>query len=74
MKPLNEKGDKSECGCYRAISPVCVGSKLFSIPILFRLGEFVRTVLREEYVWFYEKKRVGLGRVEDTSTKFSLFD
>ena len=52
IKPLYKKGDKSECGNYRGISLVSVGSKLLSNMILFRLRDAVDKVLREEQCGF----------------------
>ena len=42
IKPLNKKGDKSECGNYRGISLVTVDRKLLSNKILFRLRDVKR--------------------------------
>jgi len=36
IKPLYKKADKSDCGNYRGISLVSVGSKLHRIMILFQ--------------------------------------
>ncbi|XP_065567671.1 uncharacterized protein LOC136031782 [Artemia franciscana] len=51
-KPPYKKGDKSECGNYRGISLVFVGSKLLSNVILFRLRDAVDKVLREKQCGF----------------------
>ena len=59
MKALYKKGDKSECGNYRGISLVSVGSKLLSNMIFFRLRNAAHKVLREEQCCF----RKGSGCV-----------
>ena len=64
IKPLYKKGDKSECGNYRGISLVSVGSKLLSNMILFRLRDAVDKVLREEQCGF----RKGRGCVDQIFT------
>ena len=46
------KGDKSECGNYRGIDMVSVGSKLLGNMILFRLRDDVDKVLREDKCGF----------------------
>ena len=66
IKPLFKKGDKSECGNYRGINRVSVGSKLPSNMKLFRLRDGVDKALKEE--------QCGSGKVEDVSTQFSLLD
>ena len=48
IKPLYKKGDKSECGNYRDISLVPIGSKVLSHMIFSRQGDAVDKVLREE--------------------------
>ena len=45
------KGDKSECGNYRGISLVSIGSKLLNM-MLFRLKDTVDKVLRDEQCSF----------------------
>ena len=62
IKPLSKKGDKSECGNYRGISLVSVGSKLLSNVILFRLRDAVDKVLREEQCGF-GKGRGGVHQI-----------
>ena len=64
IKPLYKKGDKSECGIYRGISLVSVGSKFLSIIILFRQRDAIDKLLN--------KNSVVLKKVEEISTEFSL--
>jgi len=42
IKLMHKKGDKGDCGNYRGISRVSVGSKLLSNIILFRLKDLFR--------------------------------
>ena len=58
IKPLYTKGDKSECGNYRGISHVSVGSKLLSNMILFRLERCCRQSFKRRTVRFLEKVEV----------------
>ena len=60
VKPLHKKGDKSECGNYRSISLVSLGSKLLSNMLIFRLRDAVDKVLREEQCCF----RKGRGFID----------
>ena len=55
-----------EFGNYKGISLISLGRKLPSVMIPLRLRDAEDKVLREE--------QCVLGRVEDVSTKFSLFD
>jgi len=64
MKPLNKKGDESECRNYRGISLVSVGRKLLSNIILFRLRDAVDKVVREEQCGF----RKGRGCIDQIVT------
>ena len=64
IKPLHKKGDESECGRYRGVSLVSVGSKLLSMMILYGLKDDVDKFLKEE--------QCALGREEDVTTKCSL--
>ena len=52
IKPLYQKGDKSECRNYRSISLVSVGNKLLSNMIRFRQRDAEDKVLREEECGF----------------------
>jgi len=52
IKSLYKKGQKSECGNYRDISPNFLGSIFISMMILFRQGDAVDKVLREEQCCF----------------------
>ena len=64
IKPLYKKGDKSECRNYRGISLVCIGSKLLSNVIIFRLRDAVDKVLREQQCSF----RKGRGCFDQVFT------
>ena len=64
IKSLCKKGDKSECGKYRSISLVSLGSKLLCNMIISKLRDVVDKFLRED--------SAVLENVEDVSTEFSL--
>ena len=70
VKPLHKKGDKSECGNYRSISLVSLGSKLLSNMLIFRLRYAVDKVLREEQCSF----RKGRGRVDQVFTFWLIIE
>ena len=57
VKPLYKKGDKNECGNYRGISLVSVGSKLLGNMILFRIRDALEKVLRKEQYSFRKGRR-----------------
>ena len=52
IKLLFKIGDRSECGNYRGISLVSLGSKLLSIAILFRLI----ISFKRRTIWFWEEE------------------
>ncbi|XP_065565786.1 uncharacterized protein LOC136030643 [Artemia franciscana] len=54
--PPRKKGDKTDKGGCRGISLIFVGSKLLSMMMVFRLGDRVDRVLREEW-WDFNKGR-----------------
>ena len=62
MNPSIKKGDKSKCGNYRGIRLVSVGRKLFSKIIVFRHGDTVDKLLREEQLGF-RKGRGGVDQI-----------
>ena len=64
VKPLYERGDKTECGYYRGIGLVSLGFELLSNMALFRLRHAVNKVIREE--------QYGFRKVEDALTEFLL--
>ena len=64
IKPLCEKGDKSQWGNYLGISLVSIGNKLLSNLLLFGLRNAVGKVLREVQCGF----RKGRGCVDQIFT------